>query len=61
MCAKCHFKAHANPTDFSDFVQKFLGDKYEELKERARGTKIWANYELEELYKRFEEIRGAEG
>jgi hypothetical protein len=57
MCAGCHFKAHQRPTEFTDFVKQHLGDEeYDNLRKRANETKIFANYELEELYQRFKEI-----
>lgn len=57
LCASCHFRGHKQPTEFAFFVVRFLGEPaYEELRKRANETKVFANYELEEMYERFKEI-----
>ena len=60
LCASCHFKAHKEPIEFAEFVEKFLGEKeYSELRIRAHLPRPMANYELEDLYQRFLEIKNA--
>ena len=50
LCAGCHFRAHKEPTEFTEFVKEYLGEqKYIELRHRANGSKVWANYELQDL------------
>ena len=57
LCAGCHFKGHQKPLEFAEFVKGYLGSqKEEELRKRARETKVWSNYELEELYERLKEL-----
>ncbi len=57
MCAGCHFKAHQRPTEFTEFVKNFLGDeKYLELRNKANETKVFATYELVELYERLRSL-----
>lgn len=50
LCVGCHFKAHQQPIEFTEWVKKFLGkDKYEQLRLRARAIKKWTIPELIEL------------
>ena len=49
--------AHQDPIWFLEWYEKFLGaEKYAELRKRSNETKVWATYELCELYERFKEI-----
>lgn len=59
MCAGCHFKSHQNPIEFGELVKKCLSpEDYIELIRRSNTRKVWANYELQEMYNRFKEIQG---
>jgi 5-methylcytosine-specific restriction endonuclease McrA len=50
LCAGCHFKAHANPIFFTEFVKSYLGDlNYENLKLMANEKKKWNIDELQVL------------
>ena len=59
LCPDCHINfAHKNPILFTEWVKKFLGDeKYEELKVRAASIRKWELWELEDLYRKFSEIK----
>jgi 5-methylcytosine-specific restriction endonuclease McrA len=51
LCAGCHFKAHQQPIEFTEWVKTFLGqDKYDRLRIRANTLYQWKIYELEALY-----------
>lgn len=61
LCAKCHFWSHLNPVLFTEWVRKWLGaTQYNILKNNATQIKKWTIEEMEELYKRFETVRGGE-
>ena len=37
LCASCHFKAHAQPIEFAEFVKRYLGNKgYADLRRKAK-------------------------
>jgi hypothetical protein len=58
-CYNCHMNfAHKNPVMFTEWVKEWLGEpKYTELKIRANSIKKWTLPEMEELYKRFTELK----
>ena len=50
LCASCHFWAHRQPIEFTEFVKKYFGEeRYEELRRRARKTRQWFPDEYEKL------------
>ena len=50
LCASCHFKAHAQPINFTLFVQKYLGaEKFAELQQKAQKIKKWTLQDLQTL------------
>ena len=54
LCATCHFKAHAEPLEFAEFVKKHLGRrKYAML--RLKRHEIF-NYDLEKIVKVLEKL-----
>ena len=58
-CYNCHMNfAHKNPIAFTEWVKSWLGEfKFTELQQRANSLKKWELWEMEELYKRFSEIK----
>jgi len=59
LCYYCHQQAHSNPIFFTEWVKEFLGPyRYRVLKKRARTITSWSVYELEELLKILERIKG---
>lgn len=58
LCARCHFQAHKQPTEFTDLVKVYLGeDKYFFLKCTHYSIKRWTVPEMQELLATLQEIK----
>mgnify|MGYP003457169196 CR=1 FL=1 len=57
LCASCHFYGHNNPTRFTEFVKRYLGEvEYQMLDQRANPTSHWKMYQMQELLKTLNNI-----
>ena len=55
LCASCHFKAHAQPLEFAEFVKEYYGKKkYNALRRKAK-TSI-KKVDLEAVIKKYQEL-----
>ena len=53
--AKCHFRAHAEPLEFAEFVRKHLGDQaYNDLRRKAKTC--MDKVDLQEIIKKLEAL-----
>ena len=54
--AKCHFWAHLNPIEFTEWVKELLGeDNYQELRNLAKSKDKLSLSDMQELYNRYAE------
>jgi len=55
ICAGCHFFAHQNPLEFSEWVRALLGeDDYQELRRLAKSNDKLSLTEMQELLKTYQ-------
>lgn len=50
LCASCHFRAHREPVEFTEFVKQVLGESnYVMLRHNHNAIKRWSVNEMQEL------------
>lgn len=62
LCAKCHFWFTDHPTEFTLWLEEYLGHAYLDiLREKALNLKKWSKSDLEEMYEHYKkELRRIE-